>query len=219
MEQRLQEEQFWQHCWQTSQTKWHLDKPHTALVEFIELIAPRPMKEISGGRATTTVFVPLCGASLDIHWLRDQGYNVIGCELSAEALKQMFAELKVKPSIHKERTSTANEVEVWETEHIKIYHANFFNLGELQVDAVFDRAALVALPDNTRLEYTQHMLKITNAAPQLLIAFEHNRDTAPPYSVPLDLVRNYYAAHYNIEVLSHRATSGSIIENSYLLTK
>lgn len=35
-----------------------------------------------------TVLVPLCGKTLDIDWLVDQGYDIIGVDVSEIALKK-----------------------------------------------------------------------------------------------------------------------------------
>ena len=38
------------------------------------------------------MFVPLCGKSLDLEWLRDRGHAVMGVELSAVALESFCME-------------------------------------------------------------------------------------------------------------------------------
>ena len=41
---------------------------------------------------TCSVFVPLCGKSLDMVWLLEQGFSVTGCEISELAVQQFFTE-------------------------------------------------------------------------------------------------------------------------------
>jgi hypothetical protein len=43
--------------------------------------------------------LPLCGKTLDIHWLLSNGYRAAGSELSEVAVKQLFSELVIEPKI------------------------------------------------------------------------------------------------------------------------
>jgi len=72
-----------------------------------------------------------------------------------------------------------------------------------QIDAVYDRAALVALPKDMRDRYTQHLVAITGNAPQLLIAFAYDQSLmdGPPFSVSSEEIDAHYAAHFDIEDL------------------
>ena len=53
------------------------------------------------------------------------------------------------------------------------------------VDAVYDRAALVALPEGMRRRYAAHLAGITAVAPQLLVTFEYDQAEmdGPPFSI------------------------------------
>lgn len=49
-----------------------------------------------------TVFVPLCGKSLDIGYLASLGYRVVGVELSELAVEQLFRSLGITPQVTRE---------------------------------------------------------------------------------------------------------------------
>ncbi len=71
------------------------------------------------------------------------------------------------------------------------------------MDSIYDRAALVALPEEMRKEYTTHLMKITKNAPQLLIVFEYDQDAVagPPFSITEEEIHQHYADDYSIEML------------------
>ena len=82
------EEKFWHDRWQNNQIPFHKVEVNPLLVRNL------PALELASG---ARVFVPLCGKSLDVHWLLAQGYRVAGAELSRIAVEQLFAELGVIP--------------------------------------------------------------------------------------------------------------------------
>jgi thiopurine S-methyltransferase len=145
---------FWHQRWAKNEIGFHEPKANPLLVtHFNKLSLPK------GGR----VFVPLCGKTLDIAWLLSQGYRVAGAELSEVAISQLFADLGVEPQI-----STIGALTYYRRPDLDIFVGNLFDLsgGVLgAVDAVYDRAALVALPESMRARYTAHLVEITNRAP------------------------------------------------------
>jgi thiopurine S-methyltransferase len=72
------------------------------------------------------------------------------------------------------------------------------------VDAVYDRAALVALPEDMRKQYSTHLMALTNKAQQLLICFEYEQSlhAGPPFSICADEVKQHYQAAYNLTLLA-----------------
>ena len=84
---------FWLHKWQIKQIGFHRSQPHSRLLQFVDQLGLLP---------GDTIFVPLCGKSIDIHWLLAQGYQVIGVELSSIAVEELFEELGIKPEVASE---------------------------------------------------------------------------------------------------------------------
>jgi thiopurine S-methyltransferase len=57
-----------------------------------------------------------------------------------------------------------------------------------QVDAIYDRAALIALPYEMRQQYAQHLIQISQA-PQFLISYEYDQGSFEGLRFPLNLTR------------------------------
>ena len=195
------EASFWHNRWQTNQTGWHESTVNPLLIaHFPSLNAP------PGGR----VFVPLCGKSLDLGWLLSRGYTVAGAELSELAVTQLFAELGMEPNI-----SAIGKHKLFRGEKIKIFVGDLFDLSREMlgpVDAVYDRAALVALPKATRVQYTAHLRTITAFAPQLVIGYEYDQTIVPgpPFSVTSDELHRHYSDHYTLTPLARVEVPGGL---------
>jgi thiopurine S-methyltransferase len=195
---------FWLTRWQDNRTGFHEGVPNDLLVaHFAALGLPR------GAR----VFVPLCGKSRDLHWLRAQGFAVVGAELSRLAVEQFFDELGIPPAI-----TPVDKLDRFEAAGVTIFTGDIFDLDQNTlgpVDAVYDRAALVALPDPLRAQYAAHLIELTQAAPQLLVTFEYDqaKHPGPPFSVQQADVQKHYDATYRPERLELRDLPGGLRGN------
>ena len=184
---------FWHNRWQTNQTGWHERAVNPPLITHFPSLEVPP-----GGR----VFVPLCGKSLDLGWLLAQGYAVAGAELSELAVTQLFAELGMEP-----RISEVGQHKLFRGEKIDIFVGDLFNLSSEilgPVDTVYDRAALVALPEAMRVQYTAHLKSLTALAPQLVIGYEYDQTIVPgpPFSVTPDELHRHYNDSYTLTPLA-----------------
>jgi thiopurine S-methyltransferase len=192
---------FWHLRWEKNEIGFHESKANPLLVtHFHELSIPK-------GRR---VFVPLCGKTLDISWLLSRGYRVAGSELSQLAIEQLFIELGLQPDIEK-----VGSVERWSANNLDILVGDFFAVARPmlgQIDAVYDRAALVALPETMRRRYTAHLMEITGKAPQLLVSYEYDQSLkeGPPFSVSNEEVRRHYASTYTQTLVASTEVSGGL---------
>jgi len=180
---------FWHWRWQENKIGFHESDTNPLLVKHFDALS------LSDG---ARVFIPLCGKTLDIHWLLAKGYRVVGAELVETAIQQLFAELGVEPDI-----TEVGAFKQYSAQGIDIFVGDFFNLSDAilgPVDAVYDRAALVALPEAMRKRYARHLITVTNKAPQLLLSFEYDQSLVPgpPFSVGPDEVHEYYEGYYTI---------------------
>jgi thiopurine S-methyltransferase len=80
---------FW-HRRERNEPAFHQREANPLLVKYFDTLSLSKR-----GR----VFLPLCGKTLDIHWLLSNGYRVAGSELSIVAVKQLFSELAIEPKI------------------------------------------------------------------------------------------------------------------------
>lgn len=205
---------FWHDRWQQNQTGFHEAQPNPLLVAHFDRLSLPP-----GSR----IFVPLCGKTLDIHWLLARGYCIAGAELSEIAVRQLFADLGVTP-----RTTTGGAVCRYSAPGIDIFQGDIFALsrGELrEVDAIYDRAALIALPEPLRSRYARHLAQITDRAMQLLICitYEQRLLAGPPFSVDGAEVARLYQGAYDLQALGSADVPGGLkgkcpaTDNAWLL--
>lgn len=193
---------FWRQKWREGDIGFHQSQVEPALIAYLA-----ECKLPTKGR----IFLPLCGKTLDMVWLQQQGYQVVGAELSELAVEQFFQSLGVVPDItdyprHRHYCST--DLEIWVGD---LFDLNQAMLG--QVDAVYDRAALVALPPQMRTRYAQHISAITAQAPQLLLSFVYEQQlyAGPPFSVSPDEIQQLYAEHYRLHLLAEQ--TGARLKN------
>ncbi|MEM8486740.1 MAG: thiopurine S-methyltransferase [Bacteroidota bacterium] len=192
---------FWHQKWETNNIGFHHWEANPALVKHMGVLGLAP-----GNR----VFVPLCGKTLDIAWLLSQGYAVAGAELSPLAIEQLFEELGVVPEIKK-----AGKLQHFSAPDIDIFVGDVFDLTKEvlgPVNAIYDRAALVALPEDMRYRYTQHLQTITGNAPQLLLTFVYDQSVmpGPPFSISQGEVQCHYTEAYVVKHLERKTVSGGL---------
>ena len=207
---------FWHQRWEKNEIAFHQSKANPLLVKYFHQLSLA-----KGSR----IFVPLCGKTLDISWLLSSDYRVAGAELSQIAIEQLFMDLGVQPTI-----SGVGEVDQWSAKHIDIFAGDIFALSRKilgPVDAVYDRAALVAFPEEMRNRYTAHLTEITDKAPQLLITYDYDQNVmeGPPFSISNEEVKRYYTVNYDVTLIASIDVPGGLKgkcaanENVWLLKK
>ena len=187
---------FWRQRWQDNQIGFHQAAPTPLLLKHWPSL---------GVPAGAKVFVPLAGKSLDMPWFAAQGHRVLGVELSELAVAQFFAENGLRPEIRDTHYGRH-----YEAGGIELILGDAFGLDAdllRDCDAVFDRAALIALPPELRRRYANELYaKLPAGCRGLLITLEYpqaERD-GPPFSVPGDEVRALYGHDWDIDLLERR---------------
>ncbi|MBM4364065.1 MAG: thiopurine S-methyltransferase [Deltaproteobacteria bacterium] len=185
--------EFWRARWAERQIGFHRDQPNSVLVEqWAGLDLP----------ASARVLVPLCGKSLDVAYLAGLGHEVVGVELSEIAVRELFHEAGVRPV-----TEQRGPVTVHRAGRITVLEGDLFDVGPDvagRFDAVFDRAALIALPPALRERYARHVLGLlAPAARMLVVTLEMTPPDAagPPHHVSEEEVRAHYSARFHVERL------------------
>ncbi|HBY86406.1 MAG TPA: thiopurine S-methyltransferase [Colwellia sp.] len=192
---------FWHQLWESNEIGFHQRAVNPLLAEYINVLSL-----VEGER----LFLPLCGKTLDITWLLSKGYRVAGAELNKPAVEQLFSELGVEP-----RISAMGKLDCYSAENIDIFVGDIFDLSSEilgDVAAIYDRAALVALPEMMREKYRSHLLEITHTAPQLLLTFEYDQAVleGPPFSISPDDVKQYYSDKYSLSLLKQIEVPGGL---------
>jgi thiopurine S-methyltransferase len=208
--------EFWLERWEQNQIGFHQAQINRYLTEhWAELGLP----DKAG------VFVPLCGKSLDMLWLHEQGYPVLGIELSRKAVAAFFAENGLEPGI-----SDAGPFTAFATEGLHVLAGDFFALQPSDlagIAAVYDRAALIALPEPMRVDYARHMATLLpRGAHILLVTMEYPPGAieGPPFSVSQQEVHALYAADFRIELKANWEDAAGprgvpVTERVYSLTR
>jgi thiopurine S-methyltransferase len=185
--------EFWQERWRAGQIGFHQSTVDRHLKTYW------PSLNLA---AASRVFVPLCGKSLDLRWLVEQGHVVIGAELSAVAIEAFCMENGI-PTMRR----ALRDFDLYEAERLALFRGDFFKLtpdllGDLS--AVYDRASLISWTPALRMAYVNHITALTQPGTQtLLIAVEYpaNQMSGPPFPVTSDDIDQLYGDHHSIEQL------------------
>lgn len=184
---------FWLQRWSQQQIGFHLSDVNPLLRRHW------PSLQVAPG---AHVLVPLCGKSLDLLWLLEQGLRVTGVELAAQAVDAFFAEQGLQPERQRVRDFTVSRVG-----NLEIWQGDFFDLQAADVPACrafYDRAALIALPPDMRERYVERLSTLLERDAQgLLISLDYDlRDMeGPPFSVSPDEVQQRFSSSWKIELL------------------
>jgi thiopurine S-methyltransferase len=166
--------QFWIKAWEDGRRGFHVEQPNPHLVEHaVSLFAP-------GSR----ILVPLCGATHDLQWLVDHGYEAVGIELSPLAAR----ELAERDGLEEVATGR------YEKPGVTVLVADFFGVTPERVgrtDGIWDRAALIAMHPEQRVAYVAKERELLGGAGTLLLnvmAYDQSHFDGPPWSVDHDAV-------------------------------
>lgn len=195
------EKSFWLERWQAREIGFHEGEANSLLTRYWDHI---------GLQAPARVFLPLCGKTRDIHWFLRQGYAVVGVEFSAQAVQELFAELKLPANIRE-----LGALDLYQAPGLDIYVGDIFALDPAQlgpIDAIYDRAALVALPAQTREAYARKLQDLAASTIQFLISFAYDQNAmpGPPFSVPLADIEHLYGDSYAVQALAERSVAGGL---------
>ena len=185
---------FWLERWEREEIGFHQNEVNPHLCEF--------WPELNLARGNM-VFVPLCGKSRDMLWLREQGHQVVGVELSAIAVQAFFEE-----NGHTPQHISRGKFDRCEADGIRILCGDFFDLtGDdlANVTAVYDRASLIALPPEMRVSYVRHLAGILPRATQILlitVEYPQTEMQGPPFSVSSGEVETLYREYAEVRLLA-----------------
>ena len=216
---------FWHEKWDAQQIGFHLSAVNPLLIQFW------PQLKLP---AKSQVFVPLCGKSLDMCFLAEQGHDVLACELNELAVSQFYQENNLTHSVEK-----IGEHKRYSTEQITIYQGDIFSLKNTnstefaKTSAFYDRAALIAWPETMRLQYAKQLASLIPAGSVgLLVTLDYPQAelNGPPFAVSDDWVAANMSTDFEIERLAYedvlsdnprfvKKQVSSLTESVYKLTR
>lgn len=185
------EHDFWHKRWAEQRIGFHQETVNKLLEKYFSVL------DLALG---AQVFVPLSGKSTDMLWLREQGCGVLGVELSDTACDAFFNE-----NGQKVEGSAVGDFYVRSFDQVALLCGDFFQLTSRQlnqVTAVYDRAALIALPAEMREAYAKKMMGLLPRGVKiLLITLEFEGKEGPPFSVSSNEVFALFSERFAIEQL------------------
>lgn len=187
------DEQFWQLRWEQNQIGFHQRDVNPYLERYwSQLGLPQGCQ----------VLVPLCGKTLDLVWLAGQGYKVLGVELAERAVADFFAEQGLTPEVSQQgglRRYSAGAIEILQGDFFAVTAAHAANCR-----ALYDRAAIIALPPAMRDDYVAHLESILPwpcDGLMVTLDYEQARLEGPPFAVPENEVRRRLEAGWEVALL------------------
>ena len=195
------EANFWHEKWEKNEIGFHIEETNPLLIEHLD-----KLNLIENAR----IFLPLCGKTLDIAYLLNCGFKIVGVELSEMAIQALFSDLNLKPNI-----SSIGKFTHYQAKNIDIYVGDLFDLDTDiigNIDAIYDRAALVALPNEMRKTYTKQLIKISKTAAQLLVCLQYDQSEmdGPPFSITDNEIRQHYENDYSISCTEREEIMGGL---------
>jgi thiopurine S-methyltransferase len=162
---------YWRKRWDEGKIGFHRNETNPLLVDFYDRFIDENSRR---------VYLPLCGKSEDLNWLRNKGLEVHGCDVSSLAFEAFFKEngLEYESSDHEFRSG-----------NICLHEGDFFALAAEQIgqfDAIYDRAAMVAIEHNRHDDYAKRLLELLEPHGRiLLIGFDYDplEMAGPPFSL------------------------------------
>lgn len=188
---------------------------------------PVLLSQVSRDRSKA-IFAPLCGKSLDLWWL-SQHSHVTGAELSELACQQFYQEQGQPYSVSAQgnfQRFSHPDVEIWQGDYFALKPELLGGIG-----LIYDRAALIALPAQMRIDYVSQLKNVCPGPVTLmLLSLEYPQDrmSGPPFSVDEAEVRSLFSFAESTELVAIRNLTGRpfaqrnfnltrLIEKAYLI--
>jgi len=221
--------QMWKDRWDAGQIGFHKSDVHQTLVKYIDKLFPNGNK----GK----IFVPLCGKTVDMKWLADNGIDVIGLDAVRVSLEQFYSEHNIENSVEK-CADLGQEAEVFKSSDnkIRLYCADMFKFSpdiEGTFDAIWDRGSLVAIYRKDVPTYAEIIKKLLKPGASCLVeVFEYDvsifdgvdnpQKPPPPHPVLEEELRRLYEPDCSVEQLDRNernlfGKSAHVV--AYLITK
>jgi thiopurine S-methyltransferase len=205
------ENEAWHARWRDSRIGFHQSQIAQPLTQFW------PTLNLP---ADSTVFVPLCGKSLDLSWLRDVGHAVVGVELSQIALESFFLEHGIPA-----RRDSRPGFDEYLAPGIRLLCGDFFALTSRLLEpyaAIYDRASLIAMPPELQGRYVEKLAELSPSGTQTLlvtIEYPQREMPGPPFSVDSLSVARLYSVDHKIRELSRADILASDLKLSTRLSR
>jgi thiopurine S-methyltransferase len=196
---------FWGERWRTGQIGFHEGVANALLTAHHDAIAD-----------AHRVYVPLCGKAFDLMWLRERGHDVAGVELVPEALEQLWHDTNLVPLSTPRGAFTWHHVEgdaargqgrldLLCGDALAVDAPLFAAVAGGLADAIYDRAALVALHPAQRTAYLASWLRVLRPGGRVLLitfSYDQTKIEGPPWSVDESIAHALFDDAFVVQTLS-----------------
>jgi thiopurine S-methyltransferase len=207
---------FWEEkYWSKNLSPWHLKDVHKQLIEYEkELFPTKPAR----------VLVPLCGKTVDLRFLYENGYEVVGVEGTELAIQEFFKEQNIEHT----RSSYGSGGSMYQStdKRLTILNTNFFTIEDPEYvgtfDAVWDRAAIVAVEPEHRVFFAAACKRLLKPIFRYLLVvtdYDQSLVQGPPYSVTsveVDELYKDWAAITKLHTLKHNPNTTEYIAEKFI---
>ncbi|XP_041356889.1 probable thiopurine S-methyltransferase [Gigantopelta aegis] len=191
----------WKKRWDKEQTEFHLPKVHPMLEKHLGALVQ--------GRSKLRFFIPLCGKSVDMRWLLEQGHGVVGCEGVDKGCQEFLQENKMKYTASPMK-SCEGTVYRSQCSPLTLYRCDVFDLRREDVgqfDCIWDRGSFVAIPVSKRKRYADIIVSLMKPdCRYLLDCFLLNNEqfAGPPFSCTENDINTFYGSYCAVKKLDEK---------------
>ncbi|CAD5115320.1 unnamed protein product [Dimorphilus gyrociliatus] len=181
---------YWTERWENGKTGWHRNDINPGLVDNVE--------KLLNGRSQVKIFFPLCGKSMDMKWMYDQGHTIIGVEGFSKAIEEFFKENDLEYTKEGSVYSTNDKRLI--IHNRDLYDCNVELLGK--VDAIWDRGSFVAINYSDRPKYISLMQSFCTRETRYLLntlVYDTSLFSGPPLCATKDDINNLVSSWATIE--------------------
>lgn len=184
---------YWESRWRKDKIGFHMEQGYEGLRRHWNRVSPG---------ISPSVLVPLCGKTPDLIFLEQKGASVTGVEYAQKAILSFFEEHDRTFEIRSQagfQVYCSGNIELWQGDFMKFPAAQSHRFS-----LIYDKAALVALPPEKRMDYIQKLHELCGPPTNILLhhfIYPQDQMPGPPFSVPDEEIRTAFDHDFSIIVL------------------
>ncbi|NVJ65705.1 MAG: thiopurine S-methyltransferase [Gammaproteobacteria bacterium] len=184
---------FWDNCWHRDSQPFHVTSEHPLLAKHLDRFDP-----------DEKLLLPLSGKSVDPIFLAQHQIYSTAVEFNPKAVEAFIKENKLAPK----KSETDNGVQ-FQLANFEVWLADFFALTSEEIglfSQVFDRAALVALPEDLRQRYAKHLASMLKPQAKIFMVtmdYDPEQMDGPPFHINQSQLQTYFPSAEIVEIDRH----------------
>ncbi|ELT88821.1 hypothetical protein CAPTEDRAFT_201073 [Capitella teleta] len=171
---------------------------------FVSIQLIKYENELISGRRGIRIFLPLCGKSLDIQFLRSKGHKIVGVEFAEMPIRAFLEEHSIEYELA-DMPSIEGQVFKALDGSLKIYQCDIFKFdasAEDLFDAVWDRGAFGAINHHQREQYVDLLKMILKPDSKILLNtfnYDQREYSGPPHCLLDEDIQRLFGDFFTIE--------------------